>query len=258
MSSADRAGSGQKPSQVYLFATCVIDLFSPQSGLDAVQLIESAGVRVIFPQGQTCCGQPAYTAGHADDARAVAATQLALFSEPWPIVVPSGSCGGMLRLHWPQLFEDDPEQLARAREIASRVVELSEFLLQLDLDFDRADTQPVKVALHTACSARREMDTLRAGRALLGKLPGVCLVEQEHEAECCGFGGAFAVKHAPISAAMTRDKIDAIQATGCDALVSADCGCLMSMNGMLERDDSDLRGEHLASFLRRRLSGPRQ
>jgi L-lactate dehydrogenase complex protein LldE len=242
-----------KPDQVYLFATCLIDLFSPQSGLDAVELIESAGIRVEFPQAQTCCGQPSYTAGFTEDARAVAAAQLGLFPEPWPIVVPSGSCGGMLKRHWPELFADDPERLSRAQDIAGRVVELTDFLLQLDLKFRPADEQPVKVALHTTCSARREMNTLLAGREMLGRLPGVELVEHEHEPECCGFGGAFAVKHAPISAAMTRDKIEAIKAAGCDALISADCGCLMSMNGMLERDGSDLRGMHLASFVRSRI-----
>lgn len=121
------------------------------------------------------------------------------------------------------------------------------------MDFAASDPRPIKVALHTSCSARREMNTLHAGRELLRRLPGVVLVEHSHEAECCGFGGTFAVKHPEISAAMAQDKIEALEASGCDALVSADCGCLMNLNCTLERRRSALRGEHIATFVRSRL-----
>ena len=250
---AGTAPGKERPERVYLFATCLIDLFSPESGLDVVEVLERAGVQVEVPAAQTCCGQPAYTTGFPEEARKVAAAQLELFPQPWPIVVPSGSCGGMLRLHWPRLFADDPVRLEQARAIAARTVEFTEFLLQLDPDFSAASRLPVSVALHTSCSARREMGTLQAGRTLLQRLPGVSVFEQAHEAECCGFGGTFAIKHADISEAMTRDKVEAIEAGACDTLVSADCGCLLNLNCMLAKRSSPLRGVHLASFLRQRL-----
>ena len=125
-----------RPSAVYLFGTCLLDLFLPEAGLDAVTLIEREGVAVHYPPEQSCCGQPAYSSGHPDEAREVARAQLALFPEPWPIVVPSGSCAGMIKHHWPQLFQDDPVAGPKAAELAGRIYELSEFLvcvLQLDL-----------------------------------------------------------------------------------------------------------------------------
>jgi L-lactate dehydrogenase complex protein LldE len=247
------AARGERPQQVYFFATCIIDIFSPQAGLDAIELIENAGVRVIFPQGQTCCGQPAYTTGFPGESRKVVAAQLDLFPGTWPIVVPSGSCGGMLLHHWPRLFEDDPLRLAQARDIASRTVELTAFLLSLGLDAGaHREAPPIRLALHTSCTARREMGTHLAARKLLAQLPGVELVTHTHESECCGFGGTFSVKHPEISGAMAQDKCDAILATGCEALISADCGCLANINGTLARRGEPLRGEHLASFLLRR------
>ncbi|MFT4046525.1 MAG: (Fe-S)-binding protein [Solimonas sp.] len=255
-SSVPRSGAAAAAQRkVYLFATCVIDLFAPQAGIDAVDVLERLGVSVHFPENQTCCGQPGYTTGFPEEARRVAAAQLNLFPEPWPIVVPSGSCGGMLRHHWRKLFADDAGRLAKANDIAARTVEFTDYVvnvLGLALPHDAAGPA-VKVALHTSCSARREMGTLPAGRAALAGLPGVELVVHDHEAECCGFGGTFSVKHPEISAAMAADKLAAIKATGCDRLVSADCGCLLNLNLSLEKRGDALRGEHIASFIRSRL-----
>ncbi|WP_281784489.1 (Fe-S)-binding protein [Sinimarinibacterium flocculans] len=242
--------------RVYFFATCVIDLFMPQAGLDAVDVLERCGVEVHFPRAQTCCGQPAYTTGFPEEAAAVAARQLGLFPQPWPIVVPSGSCGGMLRHHWPRLFADDPALAARAKEIASRTVEFSDYLantLGLRLETDDHEAQPLRVALHTSCTARREMDTLEHGRTLLQQLPGVQRVDHDHESECCGFGGTFSVKHPEISAEMAADKLQAIRDSRCDAFASADCGCLLNLNLMLEKQGLPLRGTHLASLIRARM-----
>lgn len=241
---------------MYFFATCVVDLFSPQAGLDAIAVLERAGVRVTFPVAQTCCGQPAYTTGYPEEARAVVRAQLDLFPQAWPVVVPSGSCAGMIRHHWPRLFEGDAVLAARADAIAARVVEFTDFVVD-SLGFDLATlTGPAdRIALHTSCSARREMDTLRSGRALLLALPGVERIDHDHEAECCGFGGTFSVKHPGVSAAMAADKVDAIAATGCSSFVSADCGCLLNLNATLEKRGDALRGEHIATYLRRRLDG---
>ncbi|TDR44148.1 L-lactate dehydrogenase complex protein LldE [Tahibacter aquaticus] len=243
-----------RPADVYFFATCVVDLFMPEAGMDAIAVLEHAGVRVSFPAAQTCCGQPAYTSGFPADARAVARTQLDLFAQPWPIVVPSGSCAGMIRHHWPRLFADDAALAARAAAVAERVVEFTDFVVAtLGLDLTAAQNEAIALCLHTSCSARRETDALRSGRQLLNTLPGVELRTQEHEPECCGFGGTFSIKHAEISAAMAGDKVDALLATGCSRYVSADCGCLLNLNTTLEKRGEPLRGQHIASFLRNRL-----
>ena len=224
-----------KPQQVYLFGTCVVDLFYPEAGLDAIRLLEREGLRVHFPQAQTCCGQPAYTSGYTDEARKVARAQLALFAEDWPVVVPSGSCAGMFRHHYRELFKDEPETL--------RQVELKD------------QGEPIQVALHTSCSARREMNTHLHGRALLGQLGNVERVEHDHESECCGFGGTFSVRMPDIAGAMVADKTRALKASGAARVVSADCGCLMNINGALEKQNESLRGQHLATFLWQRTGG---
>ncbi|EGC98857.1 hypothetical protein B1M_39503, partial [Burkholderia sp. TJI49] len=220
------------PAHAYLFATCLVDLFVPEAGLDAVRLLEREGLTVHYPRGQSCCGQPAYSSGNPDEARRVAAAQLDLFAEPWPVIVPSGSCAGMIRHHWPALFADDPVLGPKARAIAERTYELAEFLvhvLDVRLDAVAAAARDERVVLHTSCAARREMGTRVHGVALVDALPGVTRVEHERESECCGFGGTFSLKHPDISGAMVRDKVASACATGCDRLVSADCGCLLNI-----------------------------
>jgi L-lactate dehydrogenase complex protein LldE len=251
--------TGPAPAQAYLFATCLVDMFVPQAGLDAVRLLEREGLTVHFPRGQSCCGQPAYSSGNPDAARAVARAQLDLFSQPWPVIVPSGSCAGMMRHHWPQLFADDPVAGPKALELAGRIYELGEFLLHvLKVDFGDAAAagQPQeRIVLHTSCGARREMGTRQHGVALVDALPGVTRVEHERESECCGFGGTFSLKHPDISGAMVRDKVASACATGCDRLVSADCGCLLNIGHTAAHDHAPLQVEHLATFLWRRTGG---
>lgn len=245
-------------SDAYLFGTCVIDLFMPEAGLDAVRLLEREGVTVHYPKAQSCCGQPAYSSGNPDAARAVALAQLDLFGQAWPVIVPSGSCAGMMRHHWPDLFMDDPVAGPKARELAGRVFELSEFLL-LVLKVTYPDAAPAlpheQVVLHTSCAARREMGTRRHGVALVDALDGVSRIEHEHESECCGFGGTFSLKHADISGAMVKDKVAAACATGAGLVVSADCGCLLNIGHAAARAGAPLAVEHLASFLWRRANG---
>ncbi len=252
MDAADSRHYPEKPAKVYLFGTCLIDLFSPQAGMDAVRLLEREGIEVIFPADQTCCGQPAHSSGFPAQSRAVALAQLALFPEPWPVVVPSGSCAGMMRQHYPELFADDPQRLAQARALAERVFELSEFLVQVARVRLHDHGAPTRVALHTSCAARRQMGTHTHAGALLAQLGGVELVVHAHEAECCGFGGTFSLKHPAISAAMAADKVEAIAQTGAETLLSADCGCLLNLTHTIEKEGRRLPGQHLASFLRQR------
>lgn len=244
-----------KPSDVYLFGTCVVDLFDPDAGLSTARLLEREGIRIHFPQEQSCCGQPAYTSGFPDEARRVAAAQLELFPQPWPIIVPSGSCAGMMRHHWPSLFAGDPARLPLATAIAERIFELTEFLVHVCAVRLNDCGDRCSAVLHTSCGARREMGTHLTSRALLAQLGGVETRMQSHESECCGFGGAFSVRHPDISAAIASDKADALEATGADVLVSADCGCLTNLNGTLEKRGSRLHGQHIASFLWQRTGG---
>ena len=244
-----------KPTDVYLFGTCVIDLFFPDAGMDSIRLLEREGIKVHFPQAQSCCGQPAYTSGYTEEARAVARAQLQLFAADWPLVVPSGSCAGMFRHHYHELFKDEPAALQQVEALAARTYELAEFLLHV-CRIQLSDTgAPVKVALHTSCSARRELGTHVHGRALLAQLGAVERVDHAYESECCGFGGAFSVRLPDISGLMVLDKTTALKNSGASEIVSADCGCLMNINGALEKQGESLRGEHLASFLLRRSGG---
>ncbi|KAI5912619.1 (Fe-S)-binding protein [Thauera sp. 2A1] len=251
-----------RPAAVYFYATCLVDLFVPEAGMDAITLLEREGIRVIFPESQSCCGQPAYSSGFPEEARKVAASQLDLFPGDYPIIVPSGSCAGMIRWHWEKIFADDPALHARAAAVAARTYELAEFLLHV-VGFQRRDEgEPVTVTLHTSCSARREMGTHLVGRELLARLGNVTLAHHGHESECCGFGGSFSMKHPDISTAMVSDKVAALKATGAREVVTADCGCLLNITKRAEKEDLDagrskpsLPGEHLATFLLRRTGG---
>lgn len=250
------------PRDVYFFATCVIDQFMPEAGMDAITLLERQGLRVHFPDNQTCCGQPAYTSGFTRQAKAVARPQLDLFPEPWPVIVPSGSCAGMMKHHYVKLFAEEPESLAKAEALSPRIYELTEFLVKVLGWQPKSLGKGGKVVLHTSCSARREMGSHLTSRALLESLGNVEVRQQAHEAECCGFGGTFALRQPDISTAMVEDKVADLKASCADRLVSADCGCLLNILGHIEHGDrqvgrgtSSLPGEHIASFLLRESTG---
>ena len=251
-----------KPRDVYLFATCLVDQFVPQAGLDTVRLLEREGIRVHYVEQQTCCGQPAHSSGYPEEARTVALQQIKLFTQPWPVVVPSGSCGGMMRTHYPHLFAHDPELHALPVALPDRVYELREFLVHV-VGFQHPDQGgPCTVALHTSCHARRQMGVHTTSAALLEGLSNVTVVEQARIEECCGFGGTFALLHPDISEAIVTDKVAAIKDTGASCVVSADCGCLLNITGRAARQDElanqpspSLPGQHLASFLWQRTGG---
>lgn len=236
------------PDAVYFFGTCVIDLLFPEAGLSAMRLLRRAGLKVIYPQDQTCCGQPAYNSGYQDEARRVARAQLDAFAQDLPIVVPSASCAGMFRVHYPRLFADTPDE-ARATAVAGRVYELTDFLVRtLHIRLDDLGP-PTRVVLHNSCSARREMEVAGAATTLLDGLANIEAFEPEHARECCGFGGTFSVKQPEISAAMAADKAAAILSTGAHVLVSQDCGCLMNLGGTLRRQGANIAVRHIAELL---------
>jgi L-lactate dehydrogenase complex protein LldE len=243
----------EKLQKVYYFGTCLVDMMYPEAGMAGIKLLQQAGVKVIFPSGQTCCGQPAYNSGFPDEARAVARKQIELFPESNPIVVPSGSCAGMMRHHYPKLFADDPN-IDYIKKFSERIFELSEFLvhvLNIKLQ-DRGD--PIKVTWHSSCHALREMGIIEDSKSLIRQLKNVDLIELQHETECCGFGGTFAVKQPAISAAMVKDKTNDIRQTGATRLITGDCGCLLNISGAMQHDNIRIDGQHLAEFIWERIN----
>ena len=222
---------------VYLFGTCLVDLFFPEAGMAAIRLLEREGFRVVYPRGQTCCGQPAFNCGYEAEARAVARAQMDLFPADLPIVVPSGSCAAMMRHHYPASFGE-------------RVHELTEFLVNVAGANLRDRGQPVKVAWHQSCHAARDMGVRDEPKALLRQLEHVELVELARERECCGFGGTFTARYPDISEAMRIDKADDAKATGASELLSGDVGCLMNISRALD----GIRTRHVAEFLWERTS----
>lgn len=241
--------------RVYFFGTCLIDVFYPGAGMAAITLLEREGLEVLFPQAQTCCGQPPYNSGYDDEARTIARQVIETFDLPIPIIVPSGSCAGMLRKHYPALMAGDPLE-EKANQLATRVYELHEFLHRV-LNITLEDQgKPTRVVMHTSCSARREMEVMDDGLSLLRQLGNVEVCEPENAETCCGFGGTFAVKMSDVSAAMVADKCAAVNATCASTLLSSDCGCLMNIHGALKHRNPDaMPAEHLAEFLLRRTSG---
>lgn len=241
------------PDNIYFYGTCLVDLLYPQAGIAAMNLIKAAGVNVIYPKLQSCCGQPAFNSGYRSEALIVARSQIACFPKDIPIVIPSGSCAGMIKHHWPELFAGEKDE-QQARLIASRVFELSEFLVDV-LHIKLEDSgPPTKVVIHTSCAARREMGVADKIDSLLAQLANVEVLEQRNKAECCGFGGTFSIKQADISGAMVTDKCKAIADTSAEVLISQDCGCLMNIGGAMARQNQVQRVMHLAEFISERTN----
>jgi L-lactate dehydrogenase complex protein LldE len=243
-----------KPERVFLFGTCLIDALYPRAGMDVIGLLEMQGIEVLFPQQQTCCGQPAFNAGYRDEARKVARLQLRCLQGDLPVIVPSASCAAMMKLHYGELFRDQPEAQAAA-QLSARIMEFTQFLVDV-LRVRLEDQGPeIRVAVHDSCSARREMQVSDQLESLIEQLGQVELVHQDHKAECCGFGGSFAVKQAEISAAMVEDKTAALLHCEIDRYITQDCGCMMQIDGALAFQQQPLRGTHIASFLMERIGG---
>jgi L-lactate dehydrogenase complex protein LldE len=235
--------------RVALFVTCLVDFFRPTVGFAAVKLLEQAGCVVEVPAAQTCCGQPAYNSGDRGDAKAIAKRVLDAFSSYDYVVVPSGSCAGMLRQHYPEMFADDPTTLLRAQELAARSWELVSFLVDVCHMRGVAARWPRKATYHDACSGLRELGVKSQPRRLLATVDGLKLCELPGAEVCCGFGGTFAVKYPDISDKMVGDKAADIAATGAEAVLAGDLGCLLNIAGKLFRDGRRIEARHVAEVL---------
>jgi L-lactate dehydrogenase complex protein LldE len=238
-----------RPIRVGLFVTCLVDLFRPSVGFAAVKLLEDAGCTVEVPAMQTCCGQPAYNSGDRAAAQAIARPVIAAFAGFDYVVVPSGSCGGMIKRHYPALFTDDPVMAAAAQRLADKTYELVSFLagvMRVETVAARCDAV---ATYHDACSGLRELGIKEEPRRLLASVSGLRLAEMATPENCCGFGGTFCVKYPEISDKMVTDKAADIAASGADTLLAGDMGCLLNMAGKLARRGSPVRVRHVAEVL---------
>jgi L-lactate dehydrogenase complex protein LldE len=242
--------------RVGLFATCLVDLYRPSVGFAAASLLEQAGCEVDVPRAQVCCGQPAYNAGDRANAVAIACQTIDLFERFDYIVVPSGSCAGMLRHHYPDLLSGDPQYAARAQSVADKTWELIAFLTDVRGWTDIDASWPASVTYHDACSGLRELGIKDQPRQLLEQVEGLELHELEAADVCCGFGGTFCIKYPEVSGAMVDNKVDDIVATGAATVLSGDLGCLMNIAGRLSRRGEAVEARHIAEILAGPATGP--
>ena len=235
--------------RVALFVTCLVDLHRPSVGFAAIRLLEAAGCQVEVPRAQTCCGQPAYNSGDRATARDLAAGLLDAFGGYDYVVVPSGSCGGMLKTHMPHLFDDDPNLRARADALAARTFELVSFLVDV-LKLDRLPARWIggPVTYHDSCAGLRELGIKDQPRRLLAAV-GAEVKEMAEPEICCGFGGTFCVKYPEISVRMVSDKTRDIVATGAGTVLAGDLGCLLNIAGRLTREGQAVAVRHIAEVL---------
>ena len=235
--------------RVGFFVTCLVDLMRPSIGFAAIKLLESGGADVYVPPSQTCCGQPAYNSGDRPDTIALARKVVEEFEQCEHVVVPSGSCSGMIRTHYAELFADDPAWSSRVAALAAKTYELTDFLVNV-LKVDRVPgTFAGTITYHDSCAGLREMGVKSQPRKLLGTMRGVQLSEMAESETCCGFGGTFAVKFGEISSRLADNKCQHIVNNGAESVVLGDLGCMLNIEGRLRRRGDATRVLHVAEVL---------
>jgi L-lactate dehydrogenase complex protein LldE len=235
-------------TRVGLFVTCLVDLLRPTIGFAAVKLLEDAGCTVAVPR-QTCCGQPAFNSGDRATTREIAEQVVAAFAPYDYVVAPSGSCAGMLKTHYPELFHGDPNWMPRVEAFCAKTFELVSFLVDV-LKVDKVDARFAgTVTYHDSCSGLRELGIRAQPRKLLAGVAGLRLTEMRDADVCCGFGGTFCVKYPDISNTIVSKKAEHIAASGAGTLLAGDLGCLMNMAGKLQRLGKPVRARHVAEVL---------
>ncbi len=234
--------------KVSLFVTCIVDQLRPAIGRATVEVLRRAGCTVDFDPRQTCCGQPAFNAGHRREAALVGARWLELYADADAVVLPSGSCTAMVR-HLLELFPRGSAEHDRARSVAAKTHELASFLVR-ELGIDDVGARfPGRVSWHDACHGLRDLGLREEPRRLIGRVQGAELVEAERADACCGFGGIFSVKYPEISVAIVERKIEELVHLEIDAVVSSDASCLLQIGGRLSRLGVPVRTLHLAELL---------
>jgi L-lactate dehydrogenase complex protein LldE len=236
---------------VALFVTCVVDLVTPDTGFAAARLLEAAGCEVEFPAGQTCCGQPAVSAGEPEAAARLARHFVEVFEPFGAVVAPSGSCAAMVRHWYPQLL--DGSWRRRGEAVAARTYELSQYLVDVLGRRDLGVQLDTTVTVHDACHMLRNLGVRDAPRALLDTA-GATIVEMVESETCCGFGGTFGVAHGVLSGALADDKLEHAAATGASCVVACDQACLLHLGGRRRRGTVGPTPIHLADLLARGLA----
>jgi len=235
---------------VQLLVTCLVDHFSPDTAEAVVRVLERQGVEVVVPEDQTCCGQPACNAGARADAIAMAKHTIAVLErDPVPVVIPSGSCTDMLVHQAPALLADDPAWAARARAVADRTYEFTQFVVDVLGVTDVPCTASGTLASHACCHGLRGVGVVEQPHRLLEHVAGATVVSLPEHDTCCGFGGLFAIKLPDISGAMLERKCRQIAAAGADTIVVTDVSCAMHMQGGLDRHAQAVRVRHIADII---------
>jgi L-lactate dehydrogenase complex protein LldE len=232
-----------------LFVTCLVDLFRPSVGFAALKLLEAAGCEVVVPAAQTCCGQPGYNSGDRAGAQVLARKVLHEFNTCEYVVVPSGSCAGMIRTHYRELLAEFPELRQQVERLAERTYELTEFLQNVVKVSETPGRWQGVVTYHDSCSGLRELGVKAQPRALLARVHGLELKEMSTPEQCCGFGGTFAVKFGEISTRICDQKCADIAATGANAVILGDLGCMLNIEGRMRRRGETTRVLHIAEVL---------
>ena len=255
--------TGQKPSagdvaapRVALLVTCLVDAIRPRIGFAALRLLEEAGCTVEVPETQTCCGQPAYNSGDDADAADLARRVVAAFENYDYVVLPSGSCAGTIRAHYPDLLAGDPAWAGRAAALAAKTWEITSFLVDVLGCRPQGRELRATATYHDSCSGLRELGVHAQPRRLLTAVAGLVLRPLEGNDVCCGFGGTFCVKYPAISNAIVEEKAAAIERTGADLLLAGDLGCLLNMAGKLHRRGAKTRCFHTIEVAAGMADGP--
>lgn len=242
--------------RVALLVTCLVDAIRPQIGFAAIRLLEEAGCRVEVPELQTCCGQPAWNSGDSANAAALARNVVAEFENCDYVVVPSGSCAGMIRVHYPEALAGDPGWAPRAEALAQKTWEIMSFLVDVRGFRPAGRKLAASATYHDSCAGLREMGVFAQPRRLLDAVESLQMRSLPGNDVCCGFGGTFCVKYPAISAAIVDEKAAAIEATGAELLLAGDLGCLMNMAGRLSRRGAKVRSFHTIEVLAGMANGP--
>ncbi|RHW31427.1 (Fe-S)-binding protein [Neobacillus notoginsengisoli] len=237
--------------RVTLFATCLVDLFQSDVGKATVELLEKLGCEIDFPESQVCCGQPAYNSGYVKESKEAMKRMIDTFMNAEVIVSPSGSCATMFK-EYPNLFKGDPVWEPKAKAVADKTYELTQFIVDVLKIEDVGAKFEHKVTYHTSCHMTRLLGVVEAPMKLLQNVSGLEFTELPGKEQCCGFGGTFAVKMAQISEQMVDEKVMHVEETGAEYLIGADPGCLMNIGGRIDRKGKPIKILHIAEVLNSR------
>lgn len=237
-----------KDSVVTLFIPCLIDQVYPEIGIDMAKILNHLGYNLFYNNQQTCCGQPAFNAGHRDDAQKVAQIFLDVFAKAERIVSPSGSCTAMVKNYYPLLFENSPSY-DKAKNIGKHIFEFSEFLIQENQLDKISGSYHGKVGFHNSCHSYRELGIEDEPMKILNNIGGIEIIQPHGEPVCCGFGGIFSLKYDQIAATMAKTRLEMFTNLGVETIVSNDPGCLMHMRQEVKDRQIDVRLLHLCEFL---------